>query len=77
MAADVLVHPHERRPASRRRRAERQEDERRHIQIAGAAAIGDLLHTHEAVARRAPLAVGGSLLIQLFLEVRRLTVRNG
>src|SRR6185312_12664576 len=46
--ADVFVHPHERRTASARRAGERTEDERRHVEAVGGAAIGDLLHPHVA-----------------------------
>ena len=52
-------------------RLERLEDERGNVEIARAAAVGDLLHLHDALARRAPRPVGLGLLPQQPLEVRR------
>ena len=48
---------------------QRLEDERRNVQVTHPAAVGDLVHLHEAVARRAPRLVGLRLLLQHAIEV--------
>ena len=70
MAADVLVHPDERRVSFRGAGLQRLEDEGRHVEIAGAAAVGDLLDLHEAGARGAPRLVGLGLLLEHPIEIR-------
>src|SRR5438552_1260221 len=69
MAADVLVHPDDRRVALRSAEIERLKYERGNIQIADPAAVGDLLHLHVAVARRPPFRVGLRLVAKILLEV--------
>ena len=50
---------------------QRLKDERRDVQVTRLAAVGDLVHLHEAVARGAPGLVGLGLLLELALEVGR------
>ena len=57
--------------AVRAAQLQRLEHERRDVEIAGLAAVGDLLHLHEAVARRPPGLVGLGLLLQHALEIGR------
>ena len=58
MAADVLVHPDERRVPLWRRAASAAGRRSRDVHVARLAAVGDLLHLHEAVAGGAPRLVG-------------------
>ena len=69
VAADVLVDPDERGVRLRAAELQRLEDKCRDVEIAYAAAIGDLLHLHDAVARGAPGPVRVRLLLQHSLEV--------
>src|SRR5262249_57495827 len=43
MTADVFVHPHQRRTAARRRRPEREKHECGYVEVAGPAAVANLL----------------------------------
>ena len=54
---------------------QRLKDESGDVEVANLAAVGDLLHLHEAVARRPPDLVGLRLLLQLTVEIR-LTLLN-
>ena len=49
---------------------ERLKDERRHVEIAAAAPVGDLLHPHEPGARLPPAAVGVRLVAEHLVEIR-------
>ena len=49
---------------------QRLEDEGRDVEVTHPAAVGDLVHLHEAVARGAPGLVGLRLLLQHAIEVR-------
>ena len=72
MSADVLVNQH--RSADipfRAAQLERLEDERRDLQVTRLAAVGDLVHLHEAIARGTPRLVGLGLLLELALEIGR------
>jgi len=71
MSTDVLVNPQERRVPLRAAQLQRLEDERRDVDVTHLAAVGDLLHLHEAVAGGAPCLVGVGLLLQLTIEVGR------
>jgi hypothetical protein len=48
---------------------QRLKHERRDVQVTRPAAVGDLVHLHEAVARRAPGFVRLGLLLELAVEV--------
>src|SRR5262249_23564954 len=73
--------PHERGVPLRAAELQRLEDERGNLQVTRSAAVGDLLHLHEAVARGAPRLVGLGLLrehaIEIRLALRRLLRRPG
>ena len=62
VTANALVHPDKRGVALRPAQPERLEYERGNVEIARLAAVGDLLHLHEAFARGAPRPVGVGLL---------------
>ena len=71
MSADVLVHPDERGMSLRAAQLQRLKDEGRDVEVTRLAAVGDLVHLHEAVARRAPGLVGLGLLLELTFEIGR------
>src|SRR5262249_19242727 len=75
VAADILVDPDQRWMSLRAAQLERLKDESRDLHVAGAAAVGDLLHLHEAGTRSAPRLVGLGLLLEHPLEVG-LTLRR-
>ncbi len=54
---------------------QRLEHERRDVEIADLAAVGDLLDLHAAGARVAPVAIGFGLILRHPLEVRRAELR--
>jgi hypothetical protein len=71
MAANVFVHPYERRAASHGRWLERLEDERWYGEMTDPARVHDLLHPHAIQAGGTPRLVGDGLLARQPVDTRR------
>ena len=75
VAANVLVDPDEGRMRSGAPPGQRLKHERRDIEVAYAAAVGDLRHLHVSHAGRAPDPIGFGLIPQHPREARRLGLK--
>jgi hypothetical protein len=71
MTVDGFVHPDNGGMPPGAARLHGPKHERGDVEIAGTAAVSDLLHLHVALARRAPRPVGLCLLLNLAVEIRR------